>query len=111
MLGTALTLEGFTVQEAANGAEALSAVRRRKPDVVLLDLVMPWINGLEVLTAIRMDPATADVPVIVMTGTPAQPHDLRGMGPVDLIHKPIEIEALLARLAVALRRSRKTLDL
>lgn len=111
MLGTALTLEGFAVQEAANGAEALSAVRRRKPDVVLLDLVMPWVNGLEVLTAIRMDPATEDVPVIVMTGTPAQPHDLRGLGPVDLMHKPIEIEALLARVAAALRRSRKTLEI
>ena len=109
MLGTALTLEGFSVQEATNGAEALSFVRRRVPDVVLLDLVMPWVNGLEVLNAIRMDPTTESVPVIVMTGTPAQPHDLRGLGPVDLMHKPIEVDALLARIATVLRRPKKSI--
>src|SRR5689334_22231198 len=82
MLGTALLFEGFNVQVASNGAEGLSAVRRRVPDLILLDLVLPWVNGIELLAALRTDEGTADVPVIVVTGTPTQPHDLHGLGPI-----------------------------
>lgn len=106
MLGTALLLEGFTVETAGNGAEGLSCVRRTTPDLILLDLVMPWINGLEVLTTLRSNPSTEDVPVIVMTGTATRPQDLNGLGPVDIVHKPFEIDRLMPLITSVLGRPR-----
>ena len=106
MVGTALLFEGFKVETAGNGAEGLSCLRRATPDLILLDLVMPWVNGLEVLASLRNDPVTEDVPVIVMTGTATRPHDLNGLGPVDIVHKPFEIERLMTLITNVLRRPR-----
>lgn len=106
MVGTALLFEGFKVETAANGAEGLKCLRRTTPDLILLDLVMPWINGLEVLTTLRSDPVTEDVPVIVITGTATRPEDLNGLGPVDIVHKPFEIERLMNLIPIVLRRPR-----
>jgi DNA-binding response OmpR family regulator len=106
MVGTALLFEGFRVETAANGAEGLSCLRRTIPDLILLDLVLPWINGLEVLATLRSDSATEDVPVIVMTGTATRPQDLNGLGPVDIVHKPFEIERLINLVTTVLRRPR-----
>lgn len=106
MVGTALHFEGFKVATAGNGAEGLSCLRRATPDLILLDLVMPWINGLEVLATLRSDPVTEDVPVIVMTGTATRPQDLIGLGPVDIAHKPFEIERLMNLVTNVLRRPR-----
>ena len=106
MVGTALLFEGFKVETAGNGAEGLSCLRRATPDLILLDLVMPWINGLEVLTTLRSDPVTEDVPVIVMTGTATRPQDLNGLGPVDIAHKPFDIEGLMNLVRNVLRRPR-----
>ena len=106
MVGTALLFEGFKVDTAGNGAEGLSCLRRATPDLILLDLVLPWINGLEVLATIRSDSVTEDVPVIVMTGTATRPQDLNGLGPVDIVHKPFEIERLMNLITNVLRRPR-----
>ena len=106
MVGTALLFEGFKVETAGNGAEGLSCVRRGTPDLILLDLVMPWINGLEVLATLRSDAATEDIPVIVMTGTATRPQDLNGLGPVDIVHKPFEVERLINLITNVLRRPR-----
>jgi DNA-binding response OmpR family regulator len=106
MLGTALLFEGFHVQVATNGAEGLSYLRREVPDLILLDLVLPWVNGIEVLAALRTEPRTALVPVIVVTATATQPNDLRGLGPVDIVHKPFDTDQLLALVAGVLRRPR-----
>ena len=106
MLGAALLFEGFKVETAGNGAEGLSCLRRATPDLILLDLVLPWINGLEVLTTLRSDSVTEDVPVIVMTGTATRPQDLNGLGPVDIVHKPFEIERLMNLITSVLRRPR-----
>ena len=106
MLGSALLFEGFKVETAGNGAEGLSCLRRATPDLILLDLVLPWINGLEVLTTLRSDSVTEDVPVIVMTGTATRPQDLNGLGPVDIVHKPFELERLMNLITNVLRRPR-----
>jgi len=106
MMGTALLFEGFNVQTASNGAEGLSSIRRRVPDLILLDLVLPWVNGIELLAALRTEPNTEHVPVIVVTGTPAQPYDLRGLGPIDIVHKPFDPDQLLTLIAGVLRRPR-----
>jgi len=101
---TSLALEGFQVAAATNGAECVSHVRRSRPDIVLLDLVLPWVNGIEVLGTLRADPQTRDVPVVVMTGTPTRPQDLHGLGPVDILYKPFEQERLLSLIVTVLRR-------
>jgi DNA-binding response OmpR family regulator len=106
IIGTALLFEGFKVETAGNGAEGLSCLRRGVPDLILLDLVLPWINGLEVLTTLRCDPNTEDTPVIVMTGTATRPQDLHGLGPVDIVYKPFDIERLMNLVSTVLRRPR-----
>lgn len=64
---TRLELEGFDVQHVANGEDALSAATKYKPDLVLLDAMMPKINGFDVLDILRQTPATANVRVIMLT--------------------------------------------
>lgn len=106
MVGTALLFEGFKVETAGNGAEGLNCLRRTTPDLILLDLVLPLINGLELLTTLRSSPKTEDVAVIVMTGTATSPQELNGLGPVDIVYKPFEIERLMALITNVLRRPR-----
>lgn len=64
---TRLELEGFDVQHVANGEDALSAATKYKPDLILLDAMMPKINGFDVLDILRQTPATANVRVIMLT--------------------------------------------
>ena len=64
---TTLKRQGYTVLTAADGEEALRAARSERPDLVLLDLIMPKLNGFEVLRALKQDAATARIPVIVLS--------------------------------------------
>lgn len=65
--GAMLKRNGFVVRVAVDGEEALAAARAERPDLVLLDLIMPKIQGFQVLEALKADPATAGVPVIVLS--------------------------------------------
>jgi DNA-binding response OmpR family regulator len=67
MYSTKFELEGFSVVRAGDGVEGLAAIRAEKPDIVLLDVVMPKMDGFEVLTQLRADAATASLPVILLT--------------------------------------------
>lgn len=62
-----LSRDGFTVRALADGRQALSAVAERRPDLVILDLMLPGQSGLEILAALRADPATAELPVMMLT--------------------------------------------
>jgi CheY-like chemotaxis protein len=64
---TALRRHGFSVVTATNGEEALEALRTMKPDLILLDLIMPKVQGFEVLRSVKENPATAQIPVIVLS--------------------------------------------
>jgi CheY-like chemotaxis protein len=64
---TALRRRGFSVVTATNGEEALEALRTMKPDLILLDLIMPKVQGFEVLRSVKENPATAHIPVIVLS--------------------------------------------
>src|ERR1043165_10179837 len=68
LLRSLLQGEGFEVAVAQDGPEALEALRREKPDLMLLDLILPGLDGLEVLRRVRQDPITAHLPVIVLSG-------------------------------------------
>ncbi len=65
---TALQSEGFVVDTAHNGPDALAAVKEQKPDLVLLDVMMPGMSGFDVMRALKADDATATIPIIMLTG-------------------------------------------
>jgi len=93
----ALEDAGFTVEGAANGLDALKMLRHapEKYDLMILDLVLPWLNGLELLATLRGDPATRDLPVLVTTGTIVTPNQFAGDPHVSLLRKPFDERQLL----------------
>lgn len=107
VLREALTEAGFDAVLARDGFEAMKIARARPPDLVLLDVVMPFISGDEVHRALRQEHATRYVPVIFLTGQTTTPEKARRLleGADDYITKPFEMTELVARIATVLRRS------
>lgn len=95
---------GFEVIGASNGLEALKRVRRESVDLVILDVMMPKMDGWEVLREIEADPRTAKVPVIMLTCLSADPDILQGLqeGAVEYITKPFDSDRLVAIASVLL---------
>lgn len=105
MLRCTLEDEGYDVEVAAEGNSALTLLAERKPDLVLLDIRMPDLNGYEVLELIRQQ---SDVPVIMLTGVlePISVHQSVNPGADDYVRKPFRPPELLARIKNKLRRAR-----
>ena len=84
-----LTKEGYNTSEATNGEEGIKKVKEEKPDLVLLDLILPEINGFEVLSRIKGDPDLAPIPVIILTNVDQKEDMEKGlrMGAVDYLIK------------------------
>lgn len=99
--------EGFRTERAADGERALELFRAARPDLVLLDLGLPKVDGMEVLRRIR---SASDVPVVILTARAEEVDELLGlgMGADDYLVKPVSARKLLARVKVALRRSAPT---
>ena len=97
--------EGFDVIQAADGRECVAKALDAQPDVILLDMMMPGMNGSEVLTALSSDPATADIPVIFLSALGTTDDKIKGLdsGAVDYIAKPAEPKELVARVGAAAR--------
>ncbi|WP_456584962.1 ATP-binding protein [Blastococcus sp. SYSU DS0973] len=97
----------WTVRTTANGEEALAAVAERAPDLVLTDVMMPRIDGFELLRALRADPATRHIPVIMLTARAGQDASVEGLeaGADDYLAKPFRAAELIARVRVALERA------
>jgi len=104
-LRRSLTFNGYQVDLAANGAEALEQVARQRPDAVVLDVMMPRVGGLE--TCRRLREGGDDVPVLVLTARDAVADRVAGLdaGADDYLAKPFALEELLARLRALLRRT------
>lgn len=104
-ISTFLEDEGFDVVSASNGEEALSQVRAQTPDLITLDITMPGMSGIEVLTTLRRDPALSDIPVLVVSGV-AEFEKLtahRGIRPPEgFMAKPIDPPRLLTMIEAAL---------
>ncbi len=107
MLRYNLEKQGYVVEEAADGQEALTRIAEAPPDLVLLDWMLPTVSGLEVCRQIRRRPQTRDLPVIMVTARAEDQDAVRGLntGADDYIAKPFSIEALLARVRALLRRA------
>ncbi|HEX6977866.1 MAG TPA: phosphate regulon transcriptional regulator PhoB [Alphaproteobacteria bacterium] len=103
-----LEKEGFKVSAVANGEEALVAVGDAKPDLIILDWMLPLISGLEVCRQLRRKPATRDVPIIMVTARGEESDRIRGLedGADDYITKPFSPSELIARIRAVLRRTR-----
>ncbi len=100
-----LAFDGFEVECQANGREALVHVRRFKPDLVLLDLMLPGIDGLEICRALNQ--ATERIPVIIITARTQKDDRVLGLelGADDYVTKPFALDELLARVHAVLRRT------
>jgi two-component system sensor histidine kinase/response regulator len=100
VVGAMLRNEGFDVMPATSGAQALERVRARLPDLILLDLMMPDMDGLEVCSRLKADPAVRQVPVIFLTASNEMEHLVKGFeaGAVDYVTKPFNGAELLARV-------------
>ena len=101
-LSLALSIRGFSVTEAQDGADALAAVAAQAPHLILLDLMMPRLDGWTVIRKLKENPQTASIPVIVLTGKPVDPQRdkmrIFGMGVRQVLTKPISVEMLVGEI-------------
>ncbi|WP_411034286.1 response regulator [Shinella sp. BYT-45] len=107
-LTEALEQSGFSVLIATSGASALNIVDRITPDIILLDAVMPGMDGFDTCLKLKANPAVSPVPVVFMTGLTETEHVVRALeaGGVDYLTKPINIDELRARIRVHLSNAR-----
>jgi two-component system phosphate regulon response regulator PhoB len=103
-----LTREGYRVRTAEGGQEALEAAAAERPDLMLLDLMLPGYSGYEVLTQMRREPTLSEVPVIVLTARREEADRVKGLelGADDYLTKPFSPRELVLRVAAVLRRAR-----
>jgi DNA-binding response OmpR family regulator len=107
-LGQVLTDEGYVVDLAVDGETALERVHAARPDAILLDLMMPGMNGRQFLQALRDDPAYANVPVLIMTAVIGLEVNLATLGASEVVEKPFNVDELLNKIALAVYRSRES---
>ncbi len=111
MLRYNLEAEGFRVEEAADGEEAMLKVAEETPDLVLLDWMLPKLSGIEVCRQLRRRPDARDLPIIMVTARGEEADRVRGLdiGADDYIAKPFSPRELIARVRAVLRRARPAL--
>lgn len=104
-----LRREGYSVDVAGDGVEALKLIRAHPPDLVLLDLMLPRMPGNQVATELRGDPRTAGVPIVMLTAKGEESDMVVGLqlGADDYVTKPFSMSVLTARIAAVLRRTRE----
>jgi DNA-binding response OmpR family regulator len=100
---------GHEAQVLTNGAEAMSTARRTPPDVLILDRMLPGLDGLEICRAMRSDPSTAAIPIIMLTARAEESDRIVGLelGADDYVTKPFSPKELVARVNALLRRTRR----
>jgi len=101
-----LTREGFAVSSAADGEDAVTAIPRKLPDLILLDLMLPGLDGLGVCRALKKNPKTAGIPIVMVTAKGEEADIVAGLelGADDYITKPFSPKVLVAHLRAVLRR-------
>ena len=107
-----LEREGFRVSEARDGEEALVLCQEERPDIVLLDWMLPHLSGIEVCRRLRRTPETRDIPIIILTARGEEADKIRGLdsGADDYVTKPFSPAELISRLRAVLRRARPALS-
>lgn len=105
-----LQADGYEVLGAGDGAAGVATARAERPDVILLDLILPYASGFEVLRELRDDPSTRGIPVLVLSSQGGEDDVVRALddGAEDVLIKPFYARELLARVRKALARTRVT---
>ncbi|MFA5103629.1 MAG: response regulator [Candidatus Margulisiibacteriota bacterium] len=101
-----LTKEGYKISRSYDGINGLEAVQKKMPDIVILDLMLPGMTGIEVCKAMRSDPKTASIPIIMLTARGEETDKIVGLevGADDYMTKPFSIRELAARIKAILKR-------
>src|SRR5437762_2001302 len=112
LVGRYLMRAGYLVDRAATGREALDGVGRRPPDLIVLDLMLPQVDGLEICRLLRGNEKTATVPIIMLTARAEESERIVGLevGADDYIAKPFSPNELVARVRALLRRAQRAAD-
>jgi DNA-binding response OmpR family regulator len=107
LIGLTLQRRGFTVMKAQSGPEALERLHAALPDLMIVDVMMPHMDGYEVCRTVKSDPRTAQLPVVMLTAKAQTASQLEGFraGAVDYITKPVHPQDLVARIAAVLERA------
>ena len=105
-LGEFLEGNGYSVCEAADGEEALAMTFTEKPDLILLDLRLPKVDGYQVCQTLKGNPITSGIPIIMITALNATPQKVKGIeiGADDYVEKPFDLDELVARMKMVARR-------
>ena len=100
-----LTQEGYQVQVAGDGVEGTRALSAQPPDLIISDLNMPFLNGFELLSLLKQDPATASIPVILLTGNSESEilEKAMSLGAANILTKPVTRDDLLAAVKTCLQ--------
>jgi DNA-binding response OmpR family regulator len=98
-----LTNAGYEIIIARDGEEALGLAKTKKPDLVILDYLMPMLNGVEVLRELKKDSSTKDIPVIMLTAYSSEKEESLDAGAMDFITKPVDKTDLLLRIRSVLK--------
>jgi DNA-binding response OmpR family regulator len=106
LLATAFSLEGYAVSTAASGEEALALVQREVPDLIVLDLSLPGMSGIETLRRIREGGRAPRVVIVTAHGTPAQVREAMALGVREFMGKPFDLDHLLRVVADEMKEVR-----
>lgn len=102
-----LSEEGYSILTADSGTEAIVTARAQRPDLILLDIMMPGMSGFDACNILRDMPETRDIPIIFVTAVTEMSHKIMGLrlGADDYVTKPFDLREVSARVEVALRHS------
>src|SRR5580698_5882591 len=106
LIDTNLTAAGFSVLMAATGQEALRLARTQQPQLILLDVMLPELDGLEICKRLRLDPATRAIPIVMLTARASEIDRVLGLelGADDYVTKPFSVRELVLRVKKLLNR-------
>jgi len=112
VIRSSLKAAGFAIGTAANGIEALLKTRSVAPDLIVLDLMLPGLNGFDICESLKQDPATASVPIIMLTGMHGQFGRFAGLeaGASEFLYKPFDPDQLINKVEELLNRVGKAGD-
>jgi DNA-binding response OmpR family regulator len=110
VLGKLLSREGFEVESAYSAGEAFKSIENSKPDLVILDIMMPRVSGIEVCNKLKADPGTKDILVLIVSARDAQADRIEGLthGADDYVSKPFHLRSLVRKIEHMLDKKKKS---
>ena len=109
VLGKLLQNEGYEVESSYSAGEAMEAIAKEKPDLILLDIMMPHVSGIELCNSLKSDPATKEILVLIVSARDAQADRIEGLihGADDYVSKPFHLRSLVRKIEHMLQKKIK----